>query len=225
VSPDDPRHGTYAGGRIHRKHGQKPCDPCSYAEARYERGRTHDRYNGRPRTIPSNGTTLRLRALFALGHTYARIGAELGFTTEAARRLAAHPPPLIRATTAARITRLYDAWSMTLPPATTRSETKSATYARNLAARKGWLPPLALDDDRLDDPTYTPRRTVERGVTYDHAVVERVLSGERSPRQLRRAESAEIVRRARGRGLSDGLIYELYGIKAERHPNTVEVAS
>lgn len=35
MSPEDPRHGQYAGWQAHRKAGTQPCDPCRRAQARY----------------------------------------------------------------------------------------------------------------------------------------------------------------------------------------------
>lgn len=35
MSPDDPRHGTYAGYQAHRKAGELACQPCLKANAEY----------------------------------------------------------------------------------------------------------------------------------------------------------------------------------------------
>lgn len=43
------------------------------------------------------------------------------------------------------------------PPERTPGERAAASAARHRAAREGWPPPMALDDDRLDDPSYRPR--------------------------------------------------------------------
>lgn len=223
MNPGDPRHGTPAGGRVHRDHGEKPCRPCADAEARYERGRQHDLLNGRPRALPAHGTQLRLQALVALGHTFTRVGHELGTGVEAARLLAVRPRAFVRSTTAARVADLYDAWSMTLPPATTSRERRAATYARTVATKRGWLPPLALDDDRIDDPGYrptkhpTPAELQGLDRDYDHAVVERVLAGDPRPRKLTHREAGEVVRRLRARGHSDHDIEHTWGLNATRY--------
>lgn len=53
--------------------------------------------------------------------------------------------------TARLVRRLYDRLSMTPAPAS-----RGATRARNDARRKGWFPPLAWDDDTIDDPVAVP---------------------------------------------------------------------
>lgn len=35
MSPDDPRHGTYAGFQVHAKTDKSPCEPCRAAQRRY----------------------------------------------------------------------------------------------------------------------------------------------------------------------------------------------
>jgi len=37
MSPDDGRHGTYAGALKHRYDGETPCQPCKDASAAYQR--------------------------------------------------------------------------------------------------------------------------------------------------------------------------------------------
>lgn len=48
MTPDDPRHGSYAGGRVHRADNEDLCEPCRRAEARYEQERQLDITHGRP---------------------------------------------------------------------------------------------------------------------------------------------------------------------------------
>lgn len=208
MSHDDPRHGKISG---YRAGCRRAC--CRRAISRYNEARKLARLQGQHTGfVPANGTRLRLQALQALGWSSVQLGARSGWDPAWIRHLAS-AAKLVRRETAQRVTDLYDEISMTLPPAGVYS-TRTANRARAL----GWLPPLALDDDRLDDPTYEPRmRTTGLHVTYDHAVVERVLGGDPKPRRLRKAESEEIVRRSYARGLSGQQITALYGIKAERH--------
>lgn len=41
MSPDDPRHGTYAGAAAHEREGTDPCGPCADARRAYQRRRPH----------------------------------------------------------------------------------------------------------------------------------------------------------------------------------------
>lgn len=75
------------------------------------------------------------------------------------------PPTSPKPPTAARdvtegtrkaVAALYDRWWNLTPPLATTHDL--IAYRRSLAYAKarGWLPPLALDDDRIDDPRWTP---------------------------------------------------------------------
>lgn len=178
--PDDPRHGTYAGGRIHRTDNEDVCDPCRRAEARYEQARRLDILNGRPRSLPALGTRRRLQALVALGHSYTRIGEGLAITPAGAWALGARPRSYVRATTVAKVNSLYEAWSMLLPPTNTSAERKAVAYAHTVAARNGWLPPLAWDDIDHDlEPATTDNP--DAATDLDWVVVERFLAGDVVP--------------------------------------------
>jgi hypothetical protein len=219
VSPEDPRHGTYAGGRVHRAHHQPVCDPCAYAEARYERARQLDILNGRPRSLPCLGTRRRLQALVALGHSYSRIGEALAMTPAGAWALGTRDRAYVRATTVAKVSSLYEAWSMLLPPETTTNERKAAAYARTVATKNSWLPPLAWDD--IDhDPE--PAAATDHG-DVDWVVVERVLAGDVVPTTT--AERRAIVTRWPETGRPYNDLARLTGWKVERYHQTQETAA
>lgn len=105
--------------------------------------------------VPTIGARRRVRALVALGWSQSKIAAALDVgraNFHLADETHTH-------TTVARdraVTALYDQWSMRLPPQTNQRERIAASRARNYAKARGWLPPLALDDDHIDDPTYDP---------------------------------------------------------------------
>jgi hypothetical protein len=212
--PDDPRHSTYAGGRVHRGDNEEVCEPCRRAEARYEQARLLDRLNGHPRTLPSLGTMRRIQALVALGHSFTRIAEALGDVTPGAAWALAHRMgPDARATTAAKVASLYEAWSMQLPPAATTNQRKAARYARTIATKHGWPPPLAWDD--IDnDPA--PAATVEH-LDVDPVVVERILAGDAV--NATTAERRAVVARWPETGRSYADLARLTGWKVERyHP-------
>lgn len=212
MSPDDLRHGTYAGGRVHRAAGQDVCQPCRDAEARYEQARVLDQLSGRPRLIPSTGTRRRIQALVALGHSFSRIADALGDVTPGAAWALAHRMgPVCRATTAAKVASLYEAWSMALPPDATGNDRKAAAYARTIATKHGWLPPLAWDDiDRDPEP---PAAGDEDYV--DWVVVERILLGEALP--ATNAERRAVVARWPDTGRPYADLARLTGWKVERY--------
>jgi hypothetical protein len=114
---------------------------------------------GKPVTPTAKGCQRRLRALAALGWSARAVADISGVSLDSIKELrrAGHEPEHIRRDVAARIVKAYDALSMTLPP-----PGRASSRVRGDAARNGWSPPLAWDDDRIDhDPraaatTYKP---------------------------------------------------------------------
>lgn len=100
--------------------------------------------------VDPTGTRRRLQALVALGHQRKNIAGRLGWSSRTFYEIVRNDRPVLAATRAAVID-LYDELSMTLP-----APGPGATRARNSAAAQGWLPPLAWDDDLIDDPSYQP---------------------------------------------------------------------
>lgn len=95
--------------------------------------------------IPTVGVARRIQALCALGHTMADIASHTGLdprTLNAALR-----QDTVTRRTAADITTAYKVLSMRVG---------TSEIARRRAADKGWVPPLAWDDETIDDPHATP---------------------------------------------------------------------
>lgn len=211
MSPDDQRHGTVAG------YNRIPCREscCRDAMARYRRGREWDVMSGRPRVINATGTRRRLEALMWLGWSRATIGSRAGIGATNMTRL--RNAPTVTSATAARIARVFDELSMTLPP-----NTQAAANVRNLARRRGYLPPLAWDD--IDDPAERPACTTghRRKDDIDDVVVERVLAGERLSTSL--AEKHEITRRWTARGRSLNELERVTGWKSDRYTDREEAS-
>jgi transcriptional regulator with XRE-family HTH domain len=103
--------------------------------------------------VPAHGTVLRIRALVALGWSQSKLAERLGVQRSNFRLTGTWQ---VEAATARAVVALYDELSMTLPPTDTHRDRIAASRAKRYAADRGWLPPLALDDDRLDDPGYEP---------------------------------------------------------------------
>ena len=96
--------------------------------------------------IDSTGTVRRIRALIAIGWTQAHLAARLGVTPQNFW-FASGARPQVTAVTARAVRALYDELSMTPAP-----DGPGASRARQYAAARRWVPPLAWDDDRIDDP-------------------------------------------------------------------------
>lgn len=108
------------------------------------------------RPVTAVGLTRRVRALTALGWSTAQIAAAAAVNVDTVKvyrrgeRVEVHG-------TARRIAECYDAMSMTRPPSAGRYERASASRARAEAIRRGWAPPLAWDEDTIDDPAAVPQ--------------------------------------------------------------------
>lgn len=124
------------------------CVGCTAAFARYSADLRKRRYLARGNIlIPNIGVTRRLQALACVGWSSADIAAELGLVGRC--HIEDHRTGKTRLVTRQfhrRIVDLYDrVWDKPAPG-------MHAKRTRNYAAKNGWLPPLALDDDMIDEP-------------------------------------------------------------------------
>lgn len=212
MSPDDPRHGTYAGRWAHRASGVEPCDPCKEANATYMRRYRKTRTLYGDRLIDATGSIRRVQALMCLGWSMTQIGEHAGigqkqlwYTTRQAT---------VRRETAARIAAAYDWMSDTEPPATTMPERVSVGGTLGHARRNGFVPPIGWDDDNIDDPTAAPYDEDE-SEDIDEAVVERLLSSRRI--SSTRAEKVEAMRRWMASGRSQKSLCDIHGWQEGRY--------
>lgn len=144
-----PGHGTHA-----RYIAGCRCKACRAARAAYQKRNAYARAAGRPGLVPSVGTVRRLQGLARLGWPPAELAARLGSTTvEYVQQLRRTSRPTVERATHERIAALYDALAMTPGP---------SVRTRRYAERCGWAPPLAWDDDAIDDPAARPDLGVER---------------------------------------------------------------
>jgi hypothetical protein len=92
----------------------------------------------------ATGTRRRLQALAAIGWSYAAVGRELGMSKRSVAFL--HTYQSVSDATAERVAAVYDRlWDKP-------RHGQAAQQTRNLAADRGWVPPMAWDDEDLDDP-------------------------------------------------------------------------
>lgn len=214
--PDDPRHGTNAGYLAHRRSDKSACQPCRRAHVHYEKRRIYDHHTDNVRMIDATGTKRRLEALVALGWTYGAIAERAGITTSGVHK-AINRYTTIRREVAEKYAAVYEEMSMTLPPTITRTQKRDASYARTVARKRGFLPPLVWDD--IDDPDERPIVTeMEMDEDIDEAVVVRFLAGEHTlARTATPPEKAEIVARWAAAGRSLRALREVTGWKPERY--------
>lgn len=133
-----PRHGTISG------YTTMGCrlDCCRRASTIYMKKYRMVSMSGTVK-VPSIGAVRRLRALHAIGWTRKQIATEVGMTESGTLF---HQEMITRGLHN-RIAAVYDRLQATPGPSAA-----SQRYARN----KGWAPPLAWDEDTIDDPHAEP---------------------------------------------------------------------
>lgn len=98
--------------------------------------------------VPALGTTRRLQALVANGYSQTHLIGRLGWPENGTcSELFLGQRPNVAVRRAEDVKALFNQLQMI--PGTDRN-------ARRRAKSKGWLPPLAWDEERIDDPTYEP---------------------------------------------------------------------
>jgi len=105
----------------------------------------------------ANGTRLRSRSLVAMGHSVTRQARALDTLPDTLIGIVKGDVPTVSTDLRDDFIRLWEAWWDKVPPETTKGERVAASMARSRAEREGWCCPLALDEDRIDDPCYEPR--------------------------------------------------------------------
>jgi hypothetical protein len=95
--------------------------------------------------VCSVGTRRRLQALYAIGYSNVYLADRLAMSETNVSRIV-HRRAQVNADVAARVAELFQELQMTPAP---------NVRARNRAAANGWPPPLAWDEDTIDDPAAT----------------------------------------------------------------------
>ena len=112
---------------------------------------------------PAVASARRLQALAVLGWSPPVLAGRLGMYPASVRRIRDGERDDVETATAAAITALYrELWNQ-VPPAATKAERIAAGKVSRHAARSGWVPAAAWDDDEIDDPAATPADGWERG--------------------------------------------------------------
>lgn len=96
------------------------------------------------------GTRRRLQALVAVGWPLKWLTERASFDQHTFGAIASGRRSHVTPGTYRAVVGLYDALWNQPPPATTVQQRRSTGAARSLARRRGWLPPLAWDDDLID---------------------------------------------------------------------------
>lgn len=151
--------------------------------------------------VDSTGTRRRLQALMALGWSVNRIARAAGADQQAMCHALAGG--MVTARTARTVRDVYDDLWDQAPPALSRGDRVAAGRTRARAARAGYLPPMAWDDDTIDDPaTHPAEHDVDAYIGVDHVAITRAVTGDFA-RTLTRAERWIAIEQLAREGLSD----------------------
>lgn len=136
------------------------------------------------RIIDATGTRRRLQALMVLGHTLPDVARQVGVGISSLQQTVDGRWDMIRATTAAKVARVYRQLSLRPAP-----PTRFAEQARNDAMAAGWHGPMAWAD--IDDPACVPD-----------------VDGPTAPRHVHADDVAELA----AQGLDDAAIGRRLGL-------------
>lgn len=101
------------------------------------------------------GTRRRLQALMTLGWSQTRLAAALDYQTRNFGHLI-NGTRGVTVATAHAVRALYDNLWDQAPTIANHWEAGGSNRARKYATERGWVPPMAWDDDTIDDPNATP---------------------------------------------------------------------
>lgn len=128
-------------------------------------------------TLEACGAARRLRALVAIGWSQTKLADRVGITLANLNLIALGKQTRVTARVHRAVTNVYDELWNTPPVAADRWAAASITRAKQTAAGHGWPPPLAWDDDTIDEPDATPEgirtgqpRPIGTGVDADDII-------------------------------------------------------
>jgi hypothetical protein len=214
--------------RVNHQHGTRlaydadrcRCFDCRLANAIAKATYADGEKPAREGKVPNAGTQRRLHALNAVGHTWKSIGQRLGLSIQSVREIAGlstqHPWTLCYIDTARKVEELYEEWWNVYPAGT------AAHRARLSAKRKGFLPPLAWDDETIDDPQATPA-PLDGAAVIDAVAIKRVVDG--GTAELSEAEKDEVVKVMLRQGLSHTMIRKRLPVGGARIQRLVNEAA
>lgn len=182
------------------------CPPCRKAWSRRIKLYRHHVASGTPLTVSPVGVARRLQALAACGWSAVDIARLLDTDKQIVAKWRAGQTHYVMPATARKIAAVYDqVWDQP-PPG------RYSVKIRNVATRHGWLPPLAWDDSRIDDPNYQPA-VLEPDTELDEVAVQRIIDGTlHIGRNSRSLERIEAIRRLAASGNPDATIAHRIGM-------------
>lgn len=146
--------------------------------------------------LPRMGAARRVQALLAMGWRHQDLAAAGAPGTP---RILNGPGRLITATKWRQVRDVYDQLSMIPGPSAT---------VRRLSRDRSYPPPLAWDDDTIDDPHSQPAHAAHPGADdhIDTVAVTRAIHDPDTPLRLTQAERLAVIQAMAARGANDTII-------------------
>ncbi len=138
--------------------------------------------------VPSAGFLRRVEALAWMGWSASQVEKEAGLGRQTVDTVKRRPSGLVHRATADAVAGVYDRLA---------AQDGGNQHAARCARRKGWPPPLAWDDDTIDDPAASPAHTAHvnrlKDTYVDETAVDVWMNGDETI-PLTRAERLEVFR-------------------------------
>lgn len=142
----------------------RPAAIKGFCKGHYNSRRTKWVRAGKWPDMPSAvGSTRRVRALVALGWSQHELCRRTGLSPSTMSHLIRGSVDRTNTDVVFRVAKLYDELSMTPGP---------SDYQRGRAKQHGWAPPLAWDDDTIDNPQAKPDLGDKRTIRWDERYLE-----------------------------------------------------
>lgn len=131
--------------------------------------------------VNGTGTRRRLQALIVVGWPQSELASRIGWSPSNIGKLI-HSRCDVAKATADHVRALYeDLWDAAPPEPGSRYAAAGRVQARRSAVERGWVPPMAWDDDTIDDPRALPSGVNREEITAARIVrVEQMLAAGRS---------------------------------------------
>lgn len=160
--------------------------------------------------VDATGVRRRLEALSRVGWSTSRLAARAGLSQQRMSQLLA--AGRVTPSTAALVGRLFEELWDEAPPMATRAERQSVSRTIRWATARGFAPPMAWDDDTIDDPAARPAGLSRAVGGPDDLTVQLLVDGVIPSGKARLAERRAAVKILASRGWDDGRIAARIGM-------------
>lgn len=129
------------------------CPDARQAETDYQRNWRHKAGYNQPVSVDKTGTVRRIQALIRMGHMPKDIAADLGWIPSRISDILNDRHPGVRPRTRDQVKAYYEKKQLVRG---------NSTKTMRWAIKRNWAPPLAWDEETIDDPNARPQGMIKR---------------------------------------------------------------